>query len=199
MSQFQDSYIIHYHQDLTENPHFSGLFDSILKAVTTGFGIFSSLGGGGGGSSSGGGCTGQARGTTAITQCSQQVLNALDGLLQQVGHQPYEQIIQQAQTLVAALSNSQYFYQAQHGDDAAALASAKTAAQQKLQAIISAANQAANNPTGTAVGQTGQIISSGGNVATTGLDTVSSLLNDKFLVYGLIGIVAYSLFLKPNK
>lgn len=187
----------------SDNPQFSGLFDSILRGVQTGLNVFQQLGGasifGSGGSGATGCGAGQARGLQAIQSCSQQVLAAMDALLNQVGQQPYQQIIDAANALAASLSNPQYFYQAQHGDDAAALNNAKQAAQQKLQQIIAAANAAANNPSGTIVGQTGQVISSGGNTITTGLDSVSGLLNSPLVMYAAVGTLLYILIKRATK
>lgn len=190
---FTESYIVNdYDNDAAK---FSGIFDDILKGVNAGLGVFKSVGGlfGIGGGSSSQGCSGQAKGLNAIQTCSTQLLAAMDALGAQVGQQPYEQIISQAQALVNALSNPQFFYQAQRGRDAEVLANAKTQAQQKLQQIIALANAAAQNPIRTGVGQAGQVVSSGGNVVTSGFDSLSEILNDKIVIYGALGLVAYLL------
>jgi hypothetical protein len=183
--------------------HFSGLFDDIIKGVNAGVNVIKTLGGSGiaGGSpTTGGGCgISQAKGSTQIQQCSNQVLAALDALAAQVGQQPYQQIIDAAQALVNSLSNTQYFYQPKHGSDFDILNSAKAAAQTKLQHIIDLANGAANNPAGTVVGQSGQIISSGGNTITTGLDSISGLLNSPLVIYGALGLIGYVVIKKATK
>jgi hypothetical protein len=194
---FTESYAVIQAQN--DNAKFSGLFDNIIQGINAGLKVFSAIGGVGG-SSTGGGCgISQAKGSTQIQQCSTQVLAAMDALLAQVGQQPYQQIIDTAQQLAASLSNSTYFYQAQRGDDAAILANAKSAAQQKLQQIIAAANAASHNPVSTATGQGGQIISSGGNTITTGLDTVSGLFNSPLVIYGALAVGAFILVKKATK
>lgn len=190
-----EAYITQYHE--ANNAKLGNIFNQIMQGIDAGLRIFGSLGGGGG-SGSGGGCSGQARGLRAIQTCSAQVLAAIDALAAQVGQQPYQQLIDQANQLVAVLSDPQYFYQAQRGDDAAALANAKSQAQQKLQQLIALANQAAQNPIGTGVGQAGQVISSGGNVVTSGFDSLSEVLNDPIVIYGGLGLIAYMLINKKR-
>lgn len=195
---YQDYYIIE-----KENAKFSGIFDTILQGVQAGISALPAIaglfGGGGSGSSGNQGCNGQAKGLNAIRRCSAMLLSALDALLAQVGQQPYQAIIDSANKLVNALSDPTYFYQAQRGDDARVLNDAKAQAQQKLQQIIAAANQAANNPTGTAIGQAGQVISSGGNVATSGLDSIADLFNEPIVLYGTLGLLGYLLIIKAKK
>jgi hypothetical protein len=183
---------------------FSGIFDDIIKGVQAGLQVFQtvSASGAAGGAGGGNNCAGQAKGTAQITACASAIIAALNALIAQVGQQPYQTLINQANTLVAALSNPAYFYQAKSGSDAAALNNAKTQAQQKLQELIAAANTAANNPIGTAIGQTGQVISSGGNTVTTGLDSISSALGwvETHPVTGgaIIAGIAYLLFYRKK-
>lgn len=193
-------YLTHYLA--SDSPNFSGLFDSIIRGVNAGLNVFQQLGGAGifGNSSTGGACgQTQARGSAQIQQCSTQVLAAMDALLHQVGQQPYQQIVDAATQLANTLSNPQYFYQARHGDDANILNNAKQQAQQKLQQIIAAANAAANNPVGTVTGQTGQVISSGGNTLTTGLDSISGILANPLVQYAAIGTIIYVFIKRSTK
>ena len=173
---------------------FSGLFDNIIQGINTGLNVFNAtlqsglLGGGAGGS--GGGCSTPAKGLTCITQAVNTVLSQLDQLAAQVGQQPYQQIVDAANQLAGVLSNSQYVYQAKSGKDAAALAKGKTDAQTKARMIVEAAGQVSGI---TAAGnQAGQVITSGGNVLSTGADTASSLIEsllyDKTLIYAGIGL-----------
>lgn len=191
-----DYYYYTLHED---NARYGSLFDDVLRGVQVALPFLGKIFNGGSGSG-GNSCAGQARGLQAITACSAQLLQALDAIQAQILQpnltQPYQQFIDQANILVQTLSNSQYFYQAQHGDDAAALANAKTQANAKLQRIIQTANAAAQNPIGTGIGQGGQIIGSGGNAITTGLDSVSRLLSDPIVLYGGLGLLAYSLLRK---
>lgn len=191
---YQEAYFIHQNN----TAHFSGLFDDILKGLGIGTQLLPAIGGliGGGGSAGGAvSCgQGQAKGLAAIQQCSAQLLQALDALGSQIGQQPYQQIIDGATRLVGMLSDSTYFYQAQHGDDAAVLAAAKQSANQKLQAIIAAANAANANTGGLIVDNTGQVIGSTGNTVTSVLDILSSPL----VIYGGLGLVAYLLIKKKK-
>lgn len=118
----------------------------------------------------------QAKGLQAIQQKANSILTALDSILASVtaGQGNTAQAVAQAQTLVAALSDPNEFYQAQRGDDAAALSSAKSSAQQKLQAIMSAA--ATVSGANTIPNQVGQVAAAGGTFT-------QRLLADNTLLY----------------
>jgi hypothetical protein len=66
------------------------------------------------------------------------VIQALQAILAAAGQAPAQQAVSDAHNLVSSLSNSTYFYQAQHGDDAAALANFKSQATSLLQQIETA-------------------------------------------------------------
>lgn len=110
-----------------------GLFDTISNFLNLGLQGYAAVQ-----AVQGAGATqGQARGLAAIQAATAQVLQALDQLVAaaQQSRSQAPQILQQAEQLVAALSNSQFIYQAKKGDDARVLTDAKAAAQQKVNAI----------------------------------------------------------------
>lgn len=95
----------------------------------------------GGGSSAGG----PARGLAAIRAAVDQALSSLNQILQQVrgGQMAAAAGASEAQRIAAALSNPQYVYQAQRGDDAAALNQGK----QQAAAIVAQIQALAGNTT----------------------------------------------------
>jgi hypothetical protein len=142
---------------------------------------------------------GQARGLAQINAFGQQVIGALEKLLQtaascQAMATP-QQIVDEANKLAAMLSNSAMVYQAQKGNDAEALANFKQQAAAMVQQIQAAAAAcAARQQTGTGTpGTTTQIVN--GQVVTVpttpgGIDTTTLLL------FGGVGILALYLVMK---
>jgi predicted NBD/HSP70 family sugar kinase len=176
-----------------QNPKLSGLFDSLfqnlpnlINSAVTVKSLFNTTGG----TTSGG----QAKGLEAITQTGNQLMQQLQALRAQIGQQPYQQIVDTANAIVAAFSNPTYFYQAKNGDDAAALQNFKTQSAALARQIITEAGQVSGV---TAIGnQTSQVISSAGNTTTTGLDTVANLFNNPIVIYGGLAVLAYYLLRK---
>lgn len=105
---------------------------------------------GGGGSSAGG----PARGLAAITAACQQALQSLNQLVTAAtsGQMPLAQAISEAERIAAALSNPQYIYQAQRGNDAAVLNDAKAQAQTIIGRLRSLAAPITPPATGGSVG-----------------------------------------------
>ena len=113
----------------------------------------------GGGSSSAGG---PARGLAAIQAAVDQALSSLNQLLAAVrsGQMAPGQAVSEAQRIAGALSNPQYVYQAQRGNDAAAL----NAGKQQAAAIVAQIQAFAGNTT--ASGTTSPVtVPAGGTVA----------------------------------
>lgn len=177
-----------------DSPQFSGLFDNIIQGINAGLNVFKSIGGASG---AGGGASfacgqSQAKGSAKIQQCSNQVLQALDQILAQVQNPnnqiPAQQAIASAQQLANSLSDSTYFYQAKHGDDANILANAKSQAQQKVLAITQAVNTAISNP-----------LPSGSVAVTSGLNSIGTILNSPLAVYGALAVLAYVFVKRATK
>lgn len=112
---------------------------------------------GGGGSSAGG----PARGLAAIQAVVQQAISSLTQLLQQAqsGQIAPAAAVSEAQRIAGALSNPQYVYQAQRGNDAAALNQGK----QQAAAIVAQIQALAGNTT--ASGTTSPVTTSAGGTA----------------------------------
>ena len=85
----------------------------------------------------------QYRGLAGINSAGQQALQSLQQILAAVSTNPptmpLDQAISEAQRIAAALSNSQFVYQAQHGQDAAALQQFRTQAAELVRQIQSRA------------------------------------------------------------
>lgn len=104
----------------------------------------------------GGAAGGPARGLAAINTFGQQVIQTLGQMLTaaQSGQVPVAQALTDAQAAAAALSNPQYVYQAQRGNDAAALNTFKTQAAaivQQIQALAASAGDGTGSQTVTTV------------------------------------------------
>lgn len=111
----------------------------------------------GGGSSSAGG---PARGLAAIQAAVEQALSSLNQLLQSArsGQMSAATAVSEAQRIAGALSNPQYVYQAQRGNDAEALRNGKAQAA----AIVAQIQALAGNTTAS-----GGVISSGSPVTSS--------------------------------
>lgn len=98
----------------------------------------------------GGGAGGPARGLAAITAACQQAIQSLNQLVTAAtsGQMPLAQAISEAERIAAALSNPQYIYQAQRGNDAAVLNDAKAQAQTIIGRLRSLAAPVAPPATG---------------------------------------------------
>ena len=138
----------------------------------------------GGGSSAGG----PARGLAAIQAVIEQALSSLRTLLQQAqsGQMPVAQALAEAQRIAGALSNPQYVYQAQRGNDAEALRNGKAQA-----AAIVAQIQALGSalPVGGQTGTQPPVASSGGVVGNSPISAPvsagSGIDNSTLLIVGL--------------
>jgi len=117
-----------YFDDPTADLSDGGLGDwwnAVGQIGAAGVQLLPSLLGGGGGSAGG-----PARGLAAIQAAVDQALGSLRTLLSQArsGQMPVAQALAEAQRIAGALSNGQYVYQAQRGNDAEALRNGKTQA-----------------------------------------------------------------------
>lgn len=122
-------------------PLIPGLPQSVQNAISAGSQILSGFLGSLSNS-------GQARGLAAINAFGQQVLAQFQQLAQAAQQgMPREQVYQVADQLVAVLSNSQYVYQAQRGNDAEALRNFKTQAAQLAAEVKQIADSVAGQTT----------------------------------------------------
>lgn len=111
--------------DLSQPDGLGDIWNAVGMVGAAGVQLLPSLLGGGG--SSGGG---PARGLAAIQAAVQQAINSLQTLLQQAQSGNAASVLGEAQRITAALSNPQYVYQAQRGEDAAVLSRGKQQAAQ---------------------------------------------------------------------
>lgn len=166
------------------------LIDSIIGATTTAIGILASP------SSSGSGNK-PAKGSAQIQAYVNQVLSALDNVINQLQgvsaserQSLAQQVLSQAQAVVSSLSNPAVVYQAKRGEDAQILATGKTQAQNKLQQLT-AMLQGQGSTTATPVVTTNPV---------TGQQQVQYVQGatqaDNSLLYAGIGVLALVLLLR---
>lgn len=118
----------------------------------------------GGGSSSAGG---PARGLAAITAAVNQALDSLNQLLAAVrgGTMPAAAAVSEAQRIAEALSNPQFIYQAQRGNDAEVLRNGKTQAAAIVAQIQALAGNTTAGGAGVNYGGIGSPVASSGGTA----------------------------------
>jgi hypothetical protein len=122
---------------------------------------------------SGGGGSTQARGLQAIQAFGQQVIQALAQIQQAIPAATADQkaqLLSQAGQVAATLGNETYVYQAQRGDDAAALQQFKQQAAALLQQIQAAAGSAVT------VTANGTVVPAGTGANAIGISSTTLLL-----------------------
>ncbi len=149
-------------------------------------GLGGSVGGSLLGGSSGGG--GQAKGLEAITAYGQQVIAALDSVLQ--SGQIDAQVLQAAEQLVNSLSDSSRVYQAKKGKDAEALANFKTQGAQKLDQLRAMAAQIAQQQQQQTIQPGGQVQSPGAQATNQSGGILGGIdSNTLILIAGVFGVI----------
>ena len=143
---------------------------------------------------SGGGSSGPARGSAAVAAYCRQAIDTLNQILtsMQAGQLSRADAVSNATRIVSSLSDSNYVYQAQHGDDANILRTAKSQAGELLRQIQALAGSGQTSPAGPIPNET-----SAGNVSTVAsapTPIVAGIDNSTLLLVG--GGLALLLLLK---
>lgn len=185
-------------------PFTGGMSLALTSAINAGGAIGAGLLGGIGG----GGNSQQAKGLAAIQAKGQEVISAFETLKQKItsdANFTKADAYTAADKLVAILSNSTEFYQAQKGKDAEALASFKQQAAQlaaQTKTFADAADAAKRNSAQTANGAGGQLIRTvdkDGNIVQTVQPAASNLPFGLSMTELLIGgVAAYFLFFRNS-